>query len=161
MIRQIERKDIAECVDVIKTSFMTVAQEFNITPENAPRYVAFSTNEEKLLAQYDNEHRPMQAFYDENNKIVGYCSIALHDNGECELNNLVVLPSCRHQGIGDQLLSYSFNKAKELGFSVMKIGIVEENTVLRKWYEAHGFVHTGTAVVDFFPFTCGFMEKKL
>ena len=26
----------------------------------------------------------------------------------------------------------------------MHIGIIEENQVLRKWYEAYGFVHTGT-----------------
>ena len=51
--------------------------------------------------------------------------------------------------------------AKELNFSKMNIGIVEENTVLRKWYEALGFIHTGTKKFDFFPFTCGYMEREL
>lgn len=49
----------------------------------------------------------------------------------------------------------------ELGCDKMNIGIVEENKVLRKWYEAFGFMHTGTQKFDFFPFTCGYMEKKL
>ncbi len=55
----------------------------------------------------------------------------------------------------------ALEKAKTLGCRVMKLSIVEENTVLRKWYEAHGFIHTGTQKFDFFPFTCGYLEKKL
>ena len=41
----------------------------------------------------------------------------------------------------------------------MKRSIAEENTLLRKWYEAHGFVHTDTQKFDFFAFTCGYMEQ--
>ena len=39
--------------------------------------------------------------------------------------------------------------------------IVEENTVLRKWYERNGAVHIGTEKFDFFPFTCGYMRIAL
>lgn len=39
--------------------------------------------------------------------------------------------------------------------------IVEENNVLKKWYESFGFVHIGTQKFDFFPFTCGYMEKNI
>ena len=51
--------------------------------------------------------------------------------------------------------------AKELGCNKMNIGIVEENQVLRKWYETFGFLHIKTQKFDFFPFTCGYMEKYL
>ena len=50
---------------------------------------------------------------------------------------------------------------KELGFGKMKLSIVEENKVLRKWYEDHGFVHVGTKKFDFFPFTCGYLERSI
>lgn len=40
----------------------------------------------------------------------------------------------------------------------MHIGIVEENRVLRRWYEKNGAVHTGTKKFDFFPFTCGYLQ---
>ncbi len=43
----------------------------------------------------------------------------------------------------------------------MKLSIVEENTVLRRWYESLGAVHTGTETFDFFPFTCGYMRIEL
>lgn len=102
----------------------------------------------------------MYAFYD-NGKIVGYYSLLLQDNNECELNNLCVVPTYRHKGIGEKLLKNSFKSAQELNCNKINIGIVEENKVLRDWYESFGFVHIGTQKFDFFPFTCGYMEKNL
>ncbi|WP_303000331.1 N-acetyltransferase [uncultured Eubacterium sp.] len=96
----------------------------------------------------------------EDNQIVGYYSLLVKENGECELNNLSVLPKYRHHKIGYQLLKHAFEKAIELNCSKISIGIVEENAVLRKWDEMYGFVHTGTEKYDFFPFTCGYMEKN-
>ena len=43
----------------------------------------------------------------------------------------------------------------------MNIGIVEENTVLRKWYERNGAIHIRTQKFDFFPFTCGYLKREL
>lgn len=102
----------------------------------------------------------MYAFYD-NDVIVGYYSLLLQENSECELSNLCVLPAYRHKGIGAELLKHAFRNAKELNCSKINIGIVEENSVLRKWYESFGFVHTGIEKFDFFPFTCGYMEKRV
>ncbi len=93
--------------------------------------------------------------------IVGYYSLLLQNNNECELNNLCVTPAYRHKGIGAELLRHAFNNAKELNCKKINIGIVEENKVLRKWYESFGFVHTRTPKFDFFPFTCGYMEKNI
>lgn len=160
VIKQISETDIFECVNVIKESFLTVANEFGITMENAPRFTAFATTRERLWWQLIEEHRPMYAFYD-NDKIVGYYSLLLQENGECELNNLAVLPAHRHKGIGGALLKDAFKVAKELNCTKMNIGIVEENKRLRNWYEDFGFTHIGTQKFDFFPFTCGYMEKEL
>ena len=160
MIKEIEKRDIAECVKVIRESFTTVAEELGFTAENAPRFTAFATTEERLDWHFNVEHRPMYAFY-ENGSIVGYYSLLLKDNNKCELNNLCVVSAFRHKGIGKELLEHAFKKAKELNCMIMKIGIVEENTLLRKWYEKFGFTHTGTQKFDFFPFTCGYMERNL
>ena len=160
MIKQIHEKDIAECVNVIKESFLTVADELEFTADNAPRFTAFATTEDRLLYQYQNEHRPMYAYYDDD-KIIGYYSLALKDDNECELNNLWVLPQYRHKHIGIKLLEDAYIKAKEKECKKMCIGIVEENTILRKWYEDNGFFHIGTKKFDFFPFTCGYMERDL
>ena len=101
----------------------------------------------------------MSAYYDDDGKILGYYSLQFLENNECELNNLCVLPEFRHKKIGEALLEDAIARAKSKNCAKMKIGIVEENTVLRRWYEKHEFVHTNTIKYDFFPFTCGYMER--
>lgn len=51
MIKVVDVKDITECVNVIRESFLTVANELGFTEENAPRFTAFATTEERLLWQ--------------------------------------------------------------------------------------------------------------
>lgn len=160
MIKKVEQNNISECVRVICDSFITVANEFGFTVENAPRFTAFATTEDRLKWHLHGEKRPMYAFYD-NGTMVGYYSLLLQENNECELNNLSVIPTYRHKGIGKQLLLHAFSVAQEMGCTKMNIGIVEENVVLKKWYETLGFVHIGTEKFDFFPFTCGYMKKDL
>lgn len=160
MIRQICKENISECVGVIRKSFLTVAEEFGFTSENAPRFTAFAVTEDRLLWQLESERRPMYAYF-EDGKIVGYYSLFSVGDGVCELNNLCVLPEYRHNKIGEKLLLDSFENAKGLDCTKMQLSIVEENKRMRKWYEAHGFIHTGTEKLDFFPFTCGYMETGL
>lgn len=160
MIRAVREAEIGRCAEVIRDSFMTVAREFGITAENAPRFTAFSVSAERLQWQMNAERRPMFV-YVEKSEIIGYYSLALLKNDECELNNLCVTPRFRHGGAGGELLLHSFETARQLGFGKLNIGIVEENTQLRKWYEKFGFEHIGTQKFDFFPFTCGYMTKIL
>lgn len=160
-IKAIARNNIPECTKVIRTSFMTVADEFGFTVENAPRFVAFATTDDKLYSQFDSEHRPMYGYFSESGRIIGYYSLLLLENNECELNNLCVLPEYRHKNIGSALFADACAKAKDKGCDKLVFSIVEENEKLRKWYEKHGAVHTYTKKFDFFPFTCGYMEKSL
>lgn len=94
---------------------------------------------------------------EERDKVVGI----VNNDEEMELNNLSVLPQMRHQGIGQKMLTHCAEQVRLMGRSKIKIGIVEENQVLRKWYEQNGFIHTGTEKFDFFPFTCGYMERRI
>lgn len=160
MIKEVMEKDIVECVNLIKSSFLTVAEQFGFTEENAPRFTAFATTNDRLRWQLLEEHRPMYAYWD-GDVIVGYYSLQLSHDNTCELNNLCVSPEYRHKGIGEELVKHAFYMAKGLNCQKMNIGIVEENTVLRKWYEDIGFVHVGIKKFDFFPFTCGYMEREL
>lgn len=161
MIRPMNDNELAECVGLIRESFMTVADAFGFTADNAPRFTAFATTPERLKYHRDVEKRPMFVYVADDGRIVGYYSLALSEDGNCELNNLCVHPEHRHRGIGGALLSDAFTRAGALGRGRMKIGIVEENTALRKWYERKGFVHVGARKYDFFPFTCGYMEAAL
>lgn len=160
MIRAITEQEIPDCVQVIRESFQTVADTFGFTAENAPYFTAFATDEARLLHFLREQHRPMYGYFVQE-RPVGYYNLLLAEDAACELGSLCVLPAYRHRGIGVMLLNDAQTKAAGLGCRVMKLSIVEENTVLRQWYEAHGFRHTGTKKFDFFPFTCGYMEKPI
>ena len=160
MIRKVKRDEISACAELIRKSFRTVADEFGFTRENAPRFTAFATTEERLAWHMDGERRLMY-LDEEEGRLCGYYSLLLRDQGECELGNLAVLPEYRHRGIGGELLQHAMKTAREQNCTVMNLSIVEENAVLRKWYERHGAIHTGTENFDFFPFTCGYMKIML
>lgn len=160
MIRKADRADLPECVRVIRNSFRTVADEFGFTEENAPRFTAFATTEERLKWQMDGEHRLM--YLDEEDSVIrGYYSLRLNGDRTCELGSLSVLPEYRHRGIGGRLLLHAMETARAQHCEQMNLSIVEENTVLRKWYERYNAVHIGTEKFDFFPFTCGYMRIDL
>lgn len=160
MIRAVREENIAECVRVIRAGFATVAEDFGFTAENAPGFTAFATTEDTLRQHLLTEHRFLFAYWD-GDRIVGYYSLKIQEEQACELNHLCVLPAYRSKGIGAALLRHAGETAAEQGCRTMRIGIVEENQVLRKWYESYGFVHLGTKKFDHLPFTCGFLEKTL
>lgn len=173
MIREIEERDIEKCVTLIRESFGTVAEEFGFTQENAPRFTAFATTTERLASQFQEkrlmyvyEKTLSSALMDKNGTqkdvaIIGYYSLQIQENGECELNNLCVLPQYRHQKVGEALFYHAILQAAEASCIKMNIGIVEENKRLRAWYEKLGAKHIGTKKFDFFPFTCGYMERLI
>ena len=117
MIREIKETEIQECVEVIRQSFQTVADEFGFTPENAPRFTAFATDEERIKYHFSTEHRPMFGYFLDG-KMIGYYSLQEVDPKTCELNNLCVLPQYRLRRFGAELLNHAFEKAKELGYTV-------------------------------------------
>lgn len=158
-IGKVEEKNIPECVNVIRRSFLTVAEEFGFTAEKDPKFTAFAISEEKLLHQMNAERRPIFACFSDG-VIAGYYSLKAEENGEVELSNLCTAPEFRHEKIGEELLKHSFKTAKELGFSVMKICVVDANERVKRWYKNHGFSETGERD-DFYPFPCIFMTIDL
>ena len=99
MIRKLTESDFTEAVTVICKSFMTVAEEFNITKDNAPAFTAFATDETKLGTWMFDQKRPMYGYFD-NGKMVGYYNLMIKDR-ECELGSLSVLPEYRHTSVSD------------------------------------------------------------
>lgn len=159
MIVKVKSKEqLAACLDIIHNSFITVANDFNLTKDNCPSHTAFMPLE-KLNEQYADGRAMF--FYEKDSEKVGYFSLKkCGDNAE--LDNLAVLPSHRHLGIGREMIEFAKEYARDhLHADKLTIGIIEENAVLRKWYENLGFVHTGTKKFKHLPFTVGFMEFKL
>ena len=75
-IRQLTKQDIPESVDVIRTSFLTVGKEFNITPENAPMFTAYASDEVKINFWMDEQHRLMYGFFIGEGLALVVCALA-------------------------------------------------------------------------------------
>ena len=159
MIVRVDSKErLEDCLDIIQRSFITVADGFGLTKDNCPSHTAFMPLE-KLVEQYADGRAMF--LYEKSDEKVGYFSIRINGNS-AELDNLAVLPSYRHFGIGREIIEFAKKYASEhLCAGKLTIGIIEENTVLRNWYKNLGFVHTGTKKYPHLPFTVGFMEISL
>lgn len=159
MIKQIENKEqLNICLDIIRSSFITVAKEFCLTKNNCPSHTAFITID-KLKKQFA-DGRPMFLFY-QGDTPVGYFSLSKCSDEEWELNNLAVLPEHRHLGIGKAMVDYAVATVKNYGGTKISIGIIEENTLLKNWYLKLGFTHISTRKFEHLPFTVGLMELNL
>jgi ribosomal protein S18 acetylase RimI-like enzyme len=143
--------------EVIRRSFATVAQEFNLTKENCPGHTSFITDE-RLASKIKDGYYPFGYFSD--GKLVGFTSLTDMGNGAFEMNDVAILPEYRHFGYGKSLIDFCKDKVCELGGNKITIGIVEENIVLKDWYAVNGFTHTGTKRFEYLPFTVGYMEWK-
>ena len=86
MIRKIKSEEIPICVEVIKKSFLTVVDEYGFTEENAPRFTAFATTQNRLYWHMDGEHRLMYVF-EEDGVLCGYYSLLLQGKGEKRWTN--------------------------------------------------------------------------
>lgn len=158
MIMQLKYSDLESCVKVIRESFATVARDFDFNELNCPNHTSFM-NLEKLRSQFNKG--TLMFGYICSEEIVGYVSLTEINNFTYELNNLAVLPAYRHMGYGKELIDFCKEKVKELGGGKITIGIIEENAILKDWYAAYGFVHTGTQMLKHLPFTIGFMELSI
>lgn len=153
------KKQLKYAQQIIERSFSTVAKEFGITKKNCPNHTAFTTVK-KLKNQYGDKRDMF--LYVKDNKYIGYFSINEKGGGAYELNNLCVLPEFRHGSAGREMVEFAENYVKnDLNGNKITIGIIDENTVLKKWYESLGFVYTGNKKFDSMPFTAGFMEMNL
>ena len=157
-IIKVTKDNLPECLEVIHRSFSTVADEFGLTRENCPKHTSFIPL--SYLETQMKWGRLMFGLYTDE-RIIGYMSLSKEDDEAYELHNLAILPEFRHSGFGKQLLDYAKETVKSLGGSKIKIGIIEESTVLKNWYIANGFEHTGSKKFDHLPFTSGYLEWEV
>ncbi len=150
--------ELEACVQMIRAAFDTVAKAFGLTEHNCPTNAAFMKIERLL---YDRDKGNKMYALNLDGVIAGFVQLENKDDGRYELKNIAVLPQLRHLGFGKILLDSAKEKVRQFGGNKISIGIIEENMLLKQWYEKNGFVHLGTKKFDHLPFTVGFMEATI
>jgi ribosomal protein S18 acetylase RimI-like enzyme len=147
-----------QVVSVIRDSFITVAQDFNITKENAPTNPAFI--EQEAILKMTKNGIEMYGLY-EDYRLVGFVALEKANEEVYWLEKLAILPEFRHKGYGKALIDFIINRVIAIGGKKISIGIINENKILKQWYQRNGFIEIGTRVFQHLPFEVCFMELTL
>ena len=124
----LSEKEMRNSVEIIKTSFTTVAKEFNLTKKNSPTHPSFFTFDK--LQKMIEKGVKFFGFY-KDDKAVGIIAIEKASESLYYLEKLAVLPEFRDKGYGEKLVAFLFNYVKKNKGEKISIGIIDENTVLK------------------------------
>jgi len=159
MIKPISKSDLPDCLNVFHRGYETVAVEFGLTEENCPDRGRASLPMEKLASEFESGTAMFGCYVGD--EMVGYLGMKMMGAGVCGLDDIIVLPEYRHNGYGKELLDFCKRRAKEFGAGKIRLGMIDDNKRLRKWYEDNGFVNVGYKKYEGAPFTVGKMECTL
>lgn len=157
-IRKVYFEELDLCADVIRQSFITVADEFGLTTQNCPTNGAF-IQVGRLISDW-NQNVNLYGLYCDK-ELMGFMELKKKEAEIYELEKLSVLPEHRHKGCGALLLDFARKEVFEMGGNKITIGIIESNYRLKMWYLKHGFINTGIANFPHLPFVVGFMEMQI
>lgn len=150
---------LAECVTVIREAFATVADEFGVTEQRVPTNPAYLTLDRIRKAQLRGDQVLALVVAA---RVVGSVSLrAATTAGVVDLERLAVSPLWRHRGYGALLLNHAYPLAAAGGGNAVRVGIIAANTVLRSWYEHHGFTVIETRSFEHLPFTVCYLQRGL
>lgn len=154
-----QTNNVAKLTKVLNAAFLTVAQELNLTSENAPSFPAFLSDD--VIARQLKSGLIMFGYY-EKDSLAGCIGIRnTNENGVYAIERLGVLPEYRHKNIGKYLMDYAIEQIKERKGKMAMVEIVHENGLLRKWYLDMGFVELRVDSYKQLPFTVGVLMKQI
>lgn len=157
-IRTADKADISLLARLIRDSFADVAHRFGLDRQNCPKHPSNCSDEwiardmGRGVAYYILEERGLTK---------GCVAIEQADATQCYLERLAVLPQFRKAGLGRALVQHVFDQARVLGVGQVGIGLMDQDTALKRWYGALGFVETHTKTFAHLPFRVAFMKCAL
>jgi ribosomal protein S18 acetylase RimI-like enzyme len=154
----IEVSDSKIITDILNKAFITVAQHFNFTKENAPTFPAF-INFDRIDSFL---HNGLKMYgYKNNDLIVGCVGYSYYKDQIYFIERLATLPEYRHSGIGKKLMNFIENRIVEIGGKIAEIHVVDKNIVLREWYKKLNYLEIRIDEIKTLPFNSCVMSKEL
>jgi len=152
------KSDLKKSARLIRKSFQTVRRQFNLNRKNCPGFNSF-IGWPRLYELKENGARFFSIFW--GRKMAGFITVEKAGDGQYYLEKLAVLPAYRHNGLGKALVEHALAYCTAEGGKRVSIGLINENTVLKKWYKQFGFMEKEVKAYDHLPFTVCYMEMVL
>jgi diamine N-acetyltransferase len=152
--------DFGKLAELLRRSFITVADEFGLTRDNCSANSAF-IDKETLKNQLTDNREFYHMVYD--NRSIGFIAIekSVRAENTFYIEKVAVLPEFRHRNFGRKLVEFAVERIKTLNGLVISIGLIDENIPLKNWYVQMGFHEIGKKNFSHLPFIVCFMEKKI
>jgi len=143
---------------IINKSFMTIALQYNLTKENAPKHPAF-INSDVIMTQLNRGFKMYGYFINE--QLVGCVGYWTDDGGINHIERLATLPEHRHLGIGKKLMEFVENKIMENRGKIAEVHVLDKNTTLIQWYKKMEYTIIRIDELKHLPFNSCVMNKIL
>ena len=157
-IRVATRKDVALLKDIIRSSFLDVAERFGLTKENCPRH---PSNCEAGWIEKDINRGVIYFILEEEGQASGCAALEKISDDLCYLERLAVLPHRRRHGLGKILVDHVLDEAKLSGAKRLNIGTIADQSQLGNWYRKIGFAEIETKEFLHLPFRVRFMSYEI
>ena len=144
--------------DILNRAFLTVAQQFNFTKENAPTFPAYIAPDR--IDIFLNKGLKMYGYKIDNN-IISCAGYSNYKENIYFIERLATLPEYRHLGVGKKLMEYLEKKIKDIGGKIVEIHVVDKNIILREWYKKLNYVEIRIDEIKTLPFNSCVMNKEL
>ena len=153
-IREANSTDMSLVSGLIRESFRDVARRFGLTLENCPKHPSNCTDE-----WIENDFARGVTYYilETNRTEVGCVALEKANSDLCYLERLGVLPEARQNGFGRSLVDHVISQATLFRAKQISIGIIGDDTELKRWYQRIGFVEGETKEFEHLPFLVTFM----
>jgi len=137
--------------DTFSESFSKDNSQFNFED-----YIQNAFSEDRIKQELENVNSEFYfSFWSD--ELIGYFKINagsaqtdLVDQDGMELERIYVLYEYQNQGLGEKLLTKAIDIARKRSFPFLWLGVWEKNKRAVRFYERHGFVHSG-----YHPFKLG------
>lgn len=158
MIREATIEDAEILANIISESFRNVARRFSLTQENCPKHPSNCTIS---WIESDMERGVEYFILFQSGSPIGCVGLERPSMDVCYLERLSVLPEMRGKHFGISLVRHALHYAASKGARKVSIGIIAEQTELKEWYNAQGFVEVGLKSFPHLPFQVCFMALNL
>lgn len=151
---QIEKVSVINIDDVQKISRDTFFESFvtSTSEENMQHYLENNFSKEQLTKEVENSHSEFY-FAILENEAIGYLKInysaaqtELKDVNTLEVERVYVRNNYHGKGVGQQLLDYAIQIAKQKNMQSVWLGVWENNHKAIGFYKKNGFVTFDTHV---------------